>query len=307
MNKPAYSISDRITLLKHRGLLFRDEKAAARFLKNTGYYRLKGYWWNMQSDYTLHTFNPGIYFEDVTDRYHFDRRLRLILFDAVERIEIALRTKMIYHLSIAYGGLWYLDSSLFENATVRTKGIIKTVHQNTIDELQKEFNRSREIFIKDHRSRYPNQPADAWKTLEVASLGTLSKLYKNLKHQLPEKAAIANEMGLNFHNELSGWLEAISSVRNIIAHHSRLWNMNMSKKPTESLNNPKGLWFNNPLTDIQKKKAFLTVSCMLYLCNEVAPGHRIKTRIHKLIDANPSLPVYKIGFFNDWRNEPLWK
>lgn len=206
-NKPAYSIADQISLLKQRGMLFRDEGNAPHFLENISYYRLKGYWWDTQNDFTNHTFHANTYFEDIIDRYNFDRHLRLILFDAIERIEIALRTKMIYHLSMNYGGLWYLDTSLFNSSTITVNGVTKTVHQNTIEELQKEFNRSQEIFIKDHRYRYPNQDADAWKILEVASMGTLSKLYKNLKHQLPEKSAIAKEMGLNLHSELSSWLK----------------------------------------------------------------------------------------------------
>lgn len=278
-NKPAYSIADQISLLKQRGMLFRDEGNAPHFLENISYYRLKGYWWDTQNDFTNHTFHANTYFEDIIDRYNFDRHLRLILFDAIERIEIALRTKMIYHLSMNYGGLWYLDTSLFNSSTITVNGVTKTVHQNTIEELQKEFNRSQEIFIKDHRYRYPNQDADAWKILEVASMGTLSKLYKNLKHQLPEKSAIAKEMGLNLHSELSSWLEAITYVRNIIAHHSRLWSRNMVKRPTENLNNPIGQWFDNPLTQVQTKKPFLIISCMVYLCNEVTPGHQIKPKI----------------------------
>ena len=143
--------------------------------------------------------------------------------------------------------------------------------------------------------------------MEVASLGTLSKLYKNLKHQLPEKATIAKEMGLNLHSELSSWLEAITYVRNIIAHHSRLWSRNMVKRPTENLNNPIGQWFDNPLTQVQTKKPFLIISCMVYLCNEVTPGHQIKTKILKLFNNNPNIPIYKLGFLNNWKNEPLWK
>lgn len=111
------------------------------------------------------------------------------------------------------------------------------------------------------------------------SKNTLSKLYKNLKHQLPEKSAIAKEMGLNLHSELSSWLEAITYVRNIIAHHSRLWSRNMVKRPTENINNPTGQWFANPLTQVQTKKTFLIISCMVYLCNEVTPRHQIKTKI----------------------------
>ena len=94
---------------------FRDETTAPHFLANISYYRLKGYWWEMQDNKVNHHFLNGSYFEDVIMFYNFDRRFRLILFNAIERIEIALRTKMIYHLSLTYGPEWYLNSSLFHN------------------------------------------------------------------------------------------------------------------------------------------------------------------------------------------------
>jgi abortive infection bacteriophage resistance protein len=306
-NKPSLIIAEQINLLKKRGMIFGNENNASHFLNNISYYRLKGYWWDMQTDYTLHTFKPNTCFEDIIERYNFDRHLRLILFDAIERIEISLRTKMIYHLSISYGGLWYLNDSLFESTIITVNGITKTIHQNTIEDLQKEFNRSQEIFIKDHKNRYPKEDADAWKILEIASMGTLSKLYKNLKHQLPEKAIIAKEMGLNLHSELSSWLESITYVRNIIAHHSRLWSRNMVKQPTENINNPTGVWFSKSLTPVQTKKPFLIISGMVYLCNAVTPHHHIKNKIIDLFNSNPTIPIYKLGFLNDWKNEPIWK
>ena len=306
-NKPAYTIADQIALLKQRGMSFRNETAVPELLKNISYYRLKGYWWDMQEDYNLHTLKPNTYFEDIIGRYNFDRDLRLILFDAIEHIEIALRAKMIYHLSISYGGLWYLDASLFESNTKTINNITKTIHLHILDELKLEFKRSTEIFIKDQKNRFPNKDTDAWKILEVASMGTLSKLYKNLKHQLPEKANIAKEMGLNLHSELSSWLEAITYVRNIIAHHSRLWSRNMVKRPMEEINNPIGLWFCNPLTEVQSKKPFLIISCMIYLCNQVSSNHQIKNKIIKLFNTNPNIPIYKLGFVNNWDKEAIWK
>jgi len=305
-NKNPYSISDQISLLKQRGMLFKSEPSAHQFLANISYYRLKGYWWDMQSDYILHTFKPNTYFEDILDRYTFDRHLRLILFDAIERIEIALRTKMIYHLSMAYGGLWHLNSDLFETTPLPADPST-TIYQNTIRELKKEFFRSQEIFIKNHRFRYPDQEADAWKIMEVASMGTLSKLYKNLKHQLPEKAAIAKEMGLNLHSELSSWLEAFTYIRNIIAHHSRLWSRNMVKVPIANLNNPVSAWLNKPLIPAQIKKPFLIISALVYMCNEVTPNHQIKSKILALFVSNPNIPLYKLGFLNDWQNQEIWK
>ena len=306
-NKPAISINNQIALLKHRGMFFKDEASAVNFLKNISYYRLKGYWWDMQDDKALHTFQKNTYFEDIIERYNFDRHLRLILFDAIERIEIALRTKMIYHMSLKYGGLWYLDTNLFEGQTITINNITKSIHQHTIDELRKEFSRSQEIFIKDHRNRYPTQDADAWKILEVASLGTLSKLYKNIQHQLPEKSNIAKEMGLNLHSELSSWLESITYVRNIIAHHSRLWSRSMVKTPIEKIRNPLGNWFANTLSPVQTKRPFLIISCLIYLCDFVTPGHHIKSKILDLFNNNPNTPIHKLGFLNNWNKEPIWK
>ena len=306
-NKPAYTISDQIALLKQRGMLFRNETQAHHLLKNISYYRLKGYWWDMQSDPIQHTFGPNVFFEEIIERYDFDRRLRIILFEAIEQIEIALRTKMIYHLSIAYGGLWYLNQAIFDTATITQKGTTKTAHMFALAELQKEFNRSQEIFIKEHRGRYPGENADAWKILEVASMGTLSKLYKNLRNQLPEKATIAKEMGLNSISTFEGWLEAITLMRNIIAHHGRLWSRTMVKHPSVKLKNPAGAWFAGELKSAQLKKPFAIVSCMVYMCKHLSGSDDVRQRIIALINSYPDLPVYKYGFFDKWRNEPLWK
>jgi abortive infection bacteriophage resistance protein len=148
---------------------------------------------------------------------------------------------------------------------------------------------------------------DAWKIFEVASFGTLSKFYKNLQHQLPEKLVIAKEFGLNRQSELSSWLEAISYIRNIIAHHSRLWNRNMVKTPAFRLNNPIGVWFQKPLNNVQIKKPFLIISCMVYLCNKIESQHPIKSNVLNLFASYPNVPIYKMGFLNNWENEPLWQ
>ena len=138
------------------------------------------------------------------ERYHFDRQLRQILFGGIEQIEIAVRSKMIYHLSTAYGGLWYLNPALFDDAIRIYDDRNMTAHAKVLEDLQKEFERSQEDFIKDHKRNHPGQPAEAWKILEVASMGTLSKLYKNLKITLPERSMISNEMDVNSPHIFSG-------------------------------------------------------------------------------------------------------
>lgn len=305
-NKESRSIQEQIELLKQRGMIIKDEDFACLHLRNISYYRLKGYWWDMQQDKVNHVFQTGSRFEDVIARYSFDKELRLILFDAIETIEIALRTKMIYHLSQSYGGLYYTDNTLFDN---------EALHQQHLEDLMNEFMRSSEVFIKEYKHKYGvwedkkcvslTQQPDAWIIFEVATFGTLSKIYKNLKHHIPEKARIANEFGLNLHNELSSWLEAISYLRNIVAHHSRLWSRNMVKRPME-VKNPKRIWLQKPLPEVAQKKPYLAITAMLYLCKAIDAGDSYRKKIIALIKENPEIPIYKQGFLNEWNKEPIW-
>ena len=136
---------------------------------------------------------------------------------------------------------------------------------------------------------------------ETASFGTLSKMYKNLKSQLPARSIIANAFGLYSAKELSSWLEAISVLRNIVAHHSRLWYRIFPKKPA----NPKG--HRDNMTETQKQRAFGSISALLYLCNAIFPENSIKRDILALFDAHPAVPIHQLGFTMNWRNSPLWK
>ena len=81
----------------------------------------------------------------------------------------------------------------------------------------------------------------------------------------------------------------------------------MIKRPGMQLNNPAGVWFTQPLKHGQIDKPFSTISCMVYLCNCLDHTQEIKSKIIDLIQSYPNVPVYKLGFFNHWRSEPLWK
>ncbi|MDR1181181.1 MAG: Abi family protein, partial [Bacteroidales bacterium] len=118
---------------------------------------------------------------------------------------------------------------------------------------------------------------------------------------------IANKMGVNSPHVFSGWLESIAYIRNIIAHHSRLWSRTMVKRPSMQLNNSQGAWVNQPLKQGQIDKPFSIISCMVYLCNFLNHPQDMKREIIDLINAYPHVPVYKYGFFGGWQTEPLWK
>ena len=141
-NQKPRSIDEQIRLLRSRGMKFSDEERAKACLAHISYFRLKYYWTDMRDYETGHAFPDTASFDDVISRYTFDRNLRLILFDAIEIIEVALRAKIINHLSQAKGsGLWYLDASLFER---------QDYFEEFVFDLKYEFERSTEPFAKEY-------------------------------------------------------------------------------------------------------------------------------------------------------------
>lgn len=297
MAKCPRNIQEQINLLKSRNMVFRDESNAPHFLANISYYRLKGYWWEMQVDTVNHHFEKGTYFEDIINLYNFDRNFRLIVFNAIERIEIALRTKMIYHLSLGYGAEWYLDSSLFPN---------KRYFSDFQTKIHSELTESSEEFIVKHYKNHSGENPEAWKALEVVTLGALSKLYRNLNHQLPEKNTISKEFGLYNQKYLSSWLITITLIRNIIAHHGRLWNRVIINKYDWPNKTPKPILDYIP-NNYQRRKIFPILSAILYLNNQISPGHHIKTELMTLFDEFNQIPLYKMGFPKEWNKQPVWK
>lgn len=304
-NQKPRTIDEQVRILSNRGMEFKDEELAKSYLQRISYFRVKYYWIDM-IDEEVDDFKKNSSFEAVIERYEFDRELRQILFKAIEMLEIGLRTKIITSISIAIGsGLWYLNKDLFEN---------KDYHEDFVLDLKYEFGRSTEPFardyIRDHNDwneeSLEGDNPDAWMILETATFGTLSKMYKNLKAQSSLQANIANSFGLYSTRDFSSWLESISVLRNIIAHHSRLWYRIFSKKPV-NVSKHRDKWFVQSMTDSQRKRAFGVISCLLYLCNAIVPDNTIKEEIKTLFDKYPNVPVYMLGFTRNWKDSPLWK
>lgn len=142
--KRPLKIQEQVNQLIKRGLIIEDNDNVYHYLSQISYYRLAGYWWPMQADKVKHIFKPQSRFSDVIALYNFDRELRLLLFDVIEKIEISLRTKLIYHLSHEFSPWWFQDTSIFEN----TSSLIQTLA--SIDE---EVERSKDAFIKEHKKK----------------------------------------------------------------------------------------------------------------------------------------------------------
>ena len=265
-NKPPISIQDQLSLLKNRGLEVKNEAEAIHSLSNISYYRLRAYTYPFQDNTSPnHPFTKKIWFEDIIQLYNFDRDLRFLIFDAIERIEVALRTQIIYQFALVYGAHWHLNPVLYNNHVYFAQHIAS---------LQKEIDRSNETFIKHYKDTYsiPREPP-SWMGLEVTSMGLLSKIFKNLKNDKC-KTKVVNHFGLKSVNVLENWMLCFSLLRNICAHHGRLWNRRMTRltlarKPIHPY-----------LTDynILDYKVYAYLTAIQYLLNIINPHHNFNNK-----------------------------
>lgn len=298
-HKPTIPVKDQIQLLKSRGLLMGDESLAEHYLNNISYYRLAGYWWPMQADKVNHLFKTNSRFENVVALYSFDSELRLLLFNAIERIEIGLRTRMINHLAHEVDPWWFENPLIFKN---------KLAFAVNLKAIDRDLKNSKEVFIRQHYQKYhaDSRRPPAWKTLEVVSFGLLSKLYGNLGSHFESKDTIAKEINTVNHTFLRTWLQSLSQIRNICAHHGRLWNKNLPGRP-KLLPRPPAPWLTLVPPVSQHHALYVHVCCMKYLLDAISPGHRFTLKLKTLFCKYPSVDLDALGFSKIWDKEPLWK
>ena len=298
-SKEPLLISEQIAKLESRGLIIENRGLAERYLRTVGYYRLAGYWWPLQSDKTNHVFKEGSTFDRVVKLYDFDSNLRMLIFQVLARIEISLRTKLIYHLSHEFGPWWFQNTNLFKDIPALIK---------SLEGLRVEVSRSKETFIKAHRKKYKQDGRfpPSWKALELSSFGTLSKLYGNLKPNVDSLDIIAKEYGAENHTYLKSWLQSLAQIRNFCAHHSRLWNKNLPGT-VKILRKPKHEWIKNVPTTGEFQYLYIHLCIAKYMLNRIDPENDFGERFQNLMKKYLEVDHRALGLKSGWQNEPLWK
>ena len=309
-NKIPLSFQDQITLLKSRGLFIEDESQALSYLQEISYYRLSAYFLPYQT--TKDKFENDATFEQIIKTYSFDRELRLLVFDCIERIEVAIRTQFIYRMSLHHNDSHWQDN---QNHFI-------TPYYNKIGNLVNPFAdfqaliskaktaRTPETFIKHYINNY-NKPANppSWMCFELLTIGELSHIYRGLKNN-SDKKRIADFFEVH-HTVFTSWLHTLTYVRNICAHHSRLWNRDLAIEP-EKLIKPIGNWISKPFEN--NKRVFYFLCVLRYMLLRANPGNNMKQKVENLFSNYPSVPIKFLGIPSDgngnllnWQNEPIWK
>ncbi|ASJ75749.1 Abi family protein [Granulosicoccus antarcticus] len=297
-SKPALSFKQQVALLSDRGLTIGDSRKAEIFLSHTNYYRLAAYTIPYQIGNGNHQFVQGTHLDRIIADYEFDRSLRLLLLDAIERMEVSLRAHWAYFMGHKFGAHGYAQYH---------KRIYKNQHRlnQSLSELEAQVDRSSEPFIAHYKNTYSESLPPAWVVCEVMSLGLLSKMYSNLSaYTVRREISAIYKMDEGF---LEGFLEHLSYVRNVCAHHGRVWNRHLMKKMPLPRGKPAGLRDNINVEAETEHKIYNTLVLLMHCISVVSmPCSHWCQKLESLLD-DFDMDITAMGFPPDWKDRPLWK
>jgi abortive infection bacteriophage resistance protein len=293
--KPPLTIDEQVGLLLSRGMAG-DPVLMARRLTAVNYYRLSGYWYTFRNpDDTL---KPGTTFDLVWNTYVFDRHLRLLVMDAIERIEIAVRSLIAYHHAHEHGAFAYaLDPASLPKMS-------PDEFQTFQERVAEETKRSKEPFVEHFRTKYgdSHQYLPVWMATEVMSFGSVLTFFRNSGDRV--KKAVANEFGMP-HRVFESWLLALNTIRNIVAHHARLWNRQLGLKPIIPSIGDYPDW-HTPVK-VENKRVFAILTICRHCLVQIAPQTEWMGRLEALFARFPTIPTKYMGMPANWKECPIWR
>jgi abortive infection bacteriophage resistance protein len=293
LNKPPTTYAEQLDLLKGRGLVVADEPFALHCLTHHNYYRLSAYRFTLTVRGAPDHFLPGTTFDQLWGLYCFDRQLRLLVTEAVKRLEISVRSRWAYVLAHAHGPQAYEDATVFRDPAR---------HASSLAKLDEELNRSDEMFVKHYRTKYNMNRPPIWAAAEVMSFGLLGRFYENILRDRDRKE-IARTYGL-FPDTLKSLLEHSAYVRNLCAHHARLWNRRFTVTVKLPNHQPAGVIASlNPTED---RRLCNTLVLLAHIVDTVEPQNHWAHRVRALLHAQTVPVTSHMGFPTDWASRPVW-
>jgi abortive infection bacteriophage resistance protein len=319
--KPYKNVTDQISLLESRGIQIADKAAASACLQRIGYYRLSGYWYPFRKSHATtdpltgrpqvtvqDDFRTGTTFQQVMDLYIFDKLLRLLFLDAIETIEVALRVNIALLIGVrdpwAHRDLKLLHGNFTKKINPYTG---RTEYDKWLERLDETFSRSKEEFVKHFKNRYRGEKPPIWIAIELWDFGMLSVFLNGMKNA--DQLQLASTYGLPRADLLTTWCRNINNVRNICAHHSRLWN----RSPADQISPPKFgeiAELNHLATDTTAQtRIYGTAAVLQFLLKTINPGSPWAERFKILCSEFPTSVVIDLtqaGFPKNWESLPLW-
>lgn len=316
--KPPLTPAQQLSLLEARGLIINDRDRARRLLEVTTLFRLSPYMRPFQHlDDHEHRFKTGAKLAEIVNVYRFDSDLRQLLMVAIERVEVAVRACISNVMAPRYGTHWYMERTNFRKHYDHARMLAEL--ESLLHKERRQFERDveqikrsraseqvkRQRIDRRMRDNYPrfyavcySEPPlpPSWAAMEELSLGSISHLFQGLAHDRDRKA-IAERFEVP-QKVLGSWLHTLTFIRNICAHHARLWNRELSVPPRwdDAIPTPDG----RPGRNVPRR-LFTVVMMLTYLTRQISPDTRWPARIQQLLDEYPDIPHKPMGFPNDWQ------
>lgn len=298
--KGSLSPVEHIELMRSRGMAIGDEGAALHWLETAGYYRLTGYGLHFRErdkNGTLsERFKDGTRFEDLIALYEFDRHLRLLILDAVERFEVAFRTRLNNAMADKHGSHWFLDEALFSKKEDDAGSLL--FNHNEFLEAAKKHQQT--PFIKKYQATYDDPPyPPCWMLAETITFGTWSRAYGMFVNNQDQKP-VSDAFHLSV-KEMTSFSQAITDLRNKCAHQSRVWDSHFVAGPRKK-GNLRGAVADN-------SRLFAQVAALIYCLWTIEPETKWLDRLEELIGSCPLARLALMGFPSDWKDKllSLWE
>jgi abortive infection bacteriophage resistance protein len=301
--KPALTFEQQADKLLQRGLIA-DRDTLIERLSVVSYYRLTGYWHifrqpdPIQNDQFLDDFQPGTNFDEIWNRYAFDRRLRLAVMDAIERVEIVVRTTLAYHHAHSYGPFGYTtEPSSLPN-------LKKEKQIRFLSSVLNESGRSKDTFVVHFDRKYASHHfyLPIWMAVEIMSFGSVFTMYKGCSSQI--RQAVAIRFGED-DKVFETWLLTLNTIRNICAHHGRLWNRELGTKPRIPRKRKFPDW-HTPV-EVGNARMFGVLTICKWSLDRIAPQSQWVNRLRTLLIEYPDIPLISMGFPDNWQASAIWR
>ena len=297
-DKPALTFDDQADRLMERGLIA-DRDALLQRLKATNYFRFSAYAWPFLEG---ERYQDGTSLEQVWRLYTFDHRLRTLFIDAIESIEVQVRTQLAYHFAHAHGEFAYMEEANFPNFEEQEddfkkwKGKLKQIVKRSLDPKGAETFAVN--YFRDYGDEHELLPV--WMVVELMDFGSTLSFFRGVSVDIRKE--VSSTIGQPEELVLS-WLTGLNVVRNRCAHHARLWNWHSTgvKHP----NKRKFPQWRHPAMP-KNQMGFMLTICRYWL-ERIAPGNSWTARTFELFDTYPEIPPGKMGLPEDWRELELWR
>ncbi len=141
-----------------------------------------------------------------------------------------------------------------------------------------------------------------WMAIEIVDIGCVLTLYRGLDKSIQRLIAERYDLSVPY-GALESWIKTLTVIRNLCAHHGRVWNRDFGLTPEIPKKNP--VWVS---TEIPDRKKLYSILCIIkYLINYIAPQSKWHYRLYKLLDKHNEIPMKNMGFPDNWKESPIWQ